>query len=65
MREKVLTDLPGSGWPRKLKSAEAMKLLPNAKCKRGNSTRTIARKLFESAMQVSHQTVARSLRARG
>ena len=63
--EKVLTDLPRSGRPSKLKSAKAMKLLQNAKYKRGNSTRTIATKLSKSGIHVSHQKVARSLKARG
>ena len=64
-RKIVLTDLPRSGRPSKLKSAKAMKLLQNAEYKRGNSTRTIARRLFKSEIHVSHQTVARSLKARG
>ena len=63
--EKVLTDLPRSGRPSKLKSAKAMKLLQNAKYKRGNSTRAITRKLSKSGIHVFHQTVARSLKARG
>ena len=63
-RKKVLTDLPISGRPSKLKSAKAMKLLQNAKYKRGNSTGTIARKFSKRGIHhVSHQTVARSVKA--